>query len=63
MDVFFMDLEKAYERVDIEALWQVLKMYGVWETLLKGYKVFTVILEHVRGECKCGLKTRLCDVI
>ncbi len=25
----FMDLEKAYDRVDREALWRVLKIYGV----------------------------------
>ncbi len=25
----FMDLEKAYDRVDREALWSVLKIYGV----------------------------------
>ncbi len=25
----FMDLEKAYDRVDREALWSVLRIYGV----------------------------------
>ncbi len=25
----FMDLKKAYDRVDREALWSVLKLYGV----------------------------------
>ncbi len=25
----FMDLEKAYDRVDGEALWSVLQMYGI----------------------------------
>ncbi len=25
----FMDLEKAYDRVDREALWNVLKIYGL----------------------------------
>ncbi len=32
----FMDLEKAYNRVDREALWSVLKLYGVDGQLLKG---------------------------
>ncbi len=32
----FMDLEKAYGRVDREALWSVLNIYGVGGRLLKG---------------------------
>ena len=36
----FMDLEKAYDRVNREALWNVLKIYGVGEQLLAGVKVF-----------------------
>ncbi len=32
----FIDLEKAYNRVDREALWSVLKVYGVGGQLLKG---------------------------
>ncbi len=32
----FMDPEKAYDRVDREALWSVLKIYGVGGQLLKG---------------------------
>ncbi len=31
-----MELEKAYDRVDREALWSVLKIYGVGRHLLKG---------------------------
>ncbi len=31
-----MDLEKAYGRVDREALWSVLNIYGVGGRLLKG---------------------------
>ena len=34
MYVGFMDLEKAYDRVDREALWQVLRMYDVGGKLL-----------------------------
>ncbi len=35
-----MDLEKAYDRVDREALWRVLKIYGVGRQLLKGIQAF-----------------------
>ena len=33
--VGFMDLEKAYDRVDREAVWQVLRMYDVDNKLFK----------------------------
>ncbi len=36
----FMDLEKAYDRVDWEALWDVLGIYGVGGRLLDGVKAF-----------------------
>ncbi|MCP5003018.1 MAG: hypothetical protein GY941_03575 [Planctomycetes bacterium] len=36
----FMDLEKAYDRVDRMALWDVLGMYGVGGCLLEGIKAF-----------------------
>ncbi len=36
----FMDLEKAYNRVDKEALWNVLRIYGVGGQLLKGIQAF-----------------------
>lgn len=36
----FMDLEKAYDRVDREALWKVLRMYDVSGKLLNGVKSF-----------------------
>ena len=36
----FMDLEKAYDRVDWNALWDVLKIYGVGGQLLDGIKAF-----------------------
>jgi len=38
--VAFMDLEKAYDRVDWDSLWDVLKIYGVGGQLLKGVKSF-----------------------
>ena len=34
----FIDLEKAYSRVNREALWQVLRMYNVKRKLLDGIK-------------------------
>ena len=37
-----MDLEKAYDRVDRDALWQVLRLYGVGCKLLKAVKRFYV---------------------
>ena len=36
----FMDLEKAYDRVDRSALWQVLRIYGVGGNLLKAVQSF-----------------------
>ena len=36
--VGLMDLEKAYDRVNREALWQVLRMYDVGGKLLNGIK-------------------------
>ncbi len=35
-----MDLEKAYDRVDWIALWDVLKIYGVGGNLLSALKSF-----------------------
>ncbi len=43
-----MDLEKAYDRVDREALWTVLKIYGVGGQLLKGIQAF-----YKRSKCMC----------
>ena len=34
----FMDLKKVYDRVNREALWQVLRMYNVGGKLLSGVK-------------------------
>ncbi len=36
----FMDLVKAYDKVEREALWNALKSYGVGEQLMKGMKAF-----------------------
>jgi len=36
----FMDLVKAYDRIDWTALWDVLKIYSVGEKLLNGIKAF-----------------------
>ena len=43
-DVFwaFLDLEKAYDRVDREALWKVLSLYGVGGKLMRAVKSFYV---------------------
>lgn len=38
--VAFMDLEKAYDRVDWKALWEVLRTYGVGGSLLKAVQSF-----------------------
>ena len=40
MYVAYMDLEKAYDRIDREAMWRVLRMYGVDGKLLRGIKSF-----------------------
>ena len=34
----FKDLEKAYDRINRETLWQVLRMYGMGGKLLSGIK-------------------------
>ncbi len=36
----FMDLEKAYNRIDRKGLWTVLRLYGLGGRLLKGVKSF-----------------------
>ena len=39
-DVYFafLDLEKAYDRVDRDAMWDVLRLYGIGGRLLRGVK-------------------------
>ena len=57
MYVDFMDLEKAYDRVNREALWQVLRMYDVGGKLLNGIKsmyVNSLACVRVKGcESEC----------
>ena len=52
-----MDLEKAYDRVNWEALWQVLRMYDVGGKVLNGIKgMYVNSLTCVRvkgGESEC----------
>ncbi len=43
-----MDLEKAYDRVDWLALWEVLRLYGVGGKLLSAIKSF---FEEEEREC------------
>ncbi len=38
----FTDLEKAHDRVDREALWSVLRIYGVGGQLLRGIQAFFI---------------------
>ena len=40
--VAFMDLEKAYDRVDRDALWQVMRIYGIGGRVLRGIMSFYV---------------------
>ena len=44
MYVGLIDLEKAYNRVNREALWQVLKMYDMGSKLLSGIRVCMIIV-------------------
>ena len=51
MYVGFIDLEKAYFRVNREALWQVLRMYDVGGKLLNGMKnIYVNSLACIRVE-------------
>ena len=47
-----MDLEKAYDRVNSEVLWQVLRMYDLGSKLLNGIKsmcVNSLVCVRVKG--------------
>jgi hypothetical protein len=46
----FMDLEKAYDRIDRMALWEMLRMYSVGGRALRGVQSCKV----VNGECVRG---------
>ena len=49
--MLFMDLEKAYGRIDRIVLWQVLRIYGVGGNLLKAVPSFySASRAYVRGE-------------
>ena len=39
----FMDLERAYDRVKREALWQVLRLYDVGGKILRGIESMLII--------------------
>ena len=44
-----MDLENAYDRVNREALWQVLRMYDVSGKLIKNMSVNSLACVRVKG--------------
>ena len=50
-DVYFafLDLEKAYGRVDRDAMWNVLRLYGIGGRLLQGVKSLYVGSKLVLG--------------
>ncbi len=39
-DVAFIDLEKAYNKIDRKAMWQILHIYGIGGELLTAVKSF-----------------------
>ncbi len=53
----FMDLEKAYDRDDREALWSVLKIYGVGGQLLtlsvRRTNIFVLVATQLHPVDKC----------
>ena len=51
--VGFMDLEKAYDRVNREALWQVLRMYDVGGKLKSTYIDSLACVRANGGEREC----------
>ena len=66
-----MDLEKAYDRVDRDAMWNVLRLYGIGGRLLRGVKSFYVgskACVRVGNEVsewfpsESGAETGMCDV-
>ena len=67
-DVYFafLDLEKAYDRVDRDAMWSVLRLYGIDVRLLQGVKSLYVDSKAcvwVENEVsESGAETGMCDV-
>ena len=62
----FMDLGKAYDKVNKRALWQVASIYGVMGKLLRALQSLYYdnrMCIRVREVCiQGGSKARLCDV-
>ena len=52
--VSFIDLKKAYDRINRDALWQVLRMHGVGGKLLGGIKSMYVdnLACHSKRRCE-----------
>ena len=44
-----MDLEKAYDRVDREAMWQVMRIYGIGGRVLRGIMSFYTPATTLKG--------------
>ena len=45
----FLDLEKVYDRVDRDAMWNVLRLYGIGGKLLRGVKSCMLAVKLVLG--------------
>ncbi len=56
----FMDLEKAYSMVDREAIWSVLKIYGVGGQLLKGIQA---LYREANARVRVGVKSSESSVV
>lgn len=52
LNVAYMALEKAYDRIDRNAMWRVLGMYGVYGRLLQGVKSFYTESEACVRVCR-----------
>ena len=47
--ILTLNLEKAYDRVDRDAMWNVLRLYGIGGRLLRGVKSLYVVVKLVLG--------------
>ncbi len=56
--VAFIFLEKACDRVDREALWNILKIYGVGGQLMEGIKACVKVNEELNDRFAVGLGVR-----